>query len=48
VVAVRLALVVIACSAFAALGVRDLIGGSAAVGLASLMLAVANAILLTR
>jgi hypothetical protein len=44
----RLALVIIACTAFAALGVRDLIGGSVAVGLASLMLAAANAILLTR
>jgi hypothetical protein len=44
----RIALVVIACTAFALLGVRDLIGGDAWVGAAALMLAAANAILLTR
>jgi hypothetical protein len=44
----RLVLVIVACTAFATLGVRDLIVGSVAVGLASLMLAAANAILLTR
>jgi hypothetical protein len=45
---IRAVLVIVACTAFAALGVRDLVGGSVAVGLASLMLATANAILLTR
>lgn len=44
----RLALVVVACGAFALLGLRDVIGGDVAVGIASLLIAVANGILLTR
>ena len=44
----RLALVVVACTAFALLGVRDAIGGNIEIGAASVLLAIANAILLTR
>ena len=44
----RLVLVIVACTAFALLGVRDIAGGEAWVGVASLMLAASIAILLTR
>lgn len=44
----RLTLVVIACTALGLLGVRDALGGNLPTGAASVMLAVANAILLTR
>lgn len=44
----RLALVIVACGAFAALGVSDAAAGRQAVGAAAVLLAIANGILLTR
>jgi hypothetical protein len=44
----RITLIVVACTAFALLGVRDILNHSAWTGAASLMLSAANAILLTR
>lgn len=44
----RLALVILACGALAALGILDGVKGQIPVGIAGVMLAIANGILLTR
>lgn len=44
----RLLLVFLAVGAFGALGIRDMLAGSIPVGFASVLLATANGILLTR